>query len=77
MGRLISILALASLLAACGGAPVSPPLQIADEHPHFANCAHYVQVSMPGDGANAVRGAALERCLVRNSQTGAQVATRL
>lgn len=77
MGRFVSILMMACLLSACSGAQVSPPLQVADEHPHFANCAGYVQTIMPGDGADAARGDALERCLVRNRQTGAQVATRL
>lgn len=77
MGRLVTILIPLFLLAACTGPDaVRPPLQVAEEHPHFANCASYIQASMPGSGADTARAGALERCLERNSG-GRQVATRL
>lgn len=77
MGRLFALLIPLFLLSACAGPDtVSPPLQVADEHPHFANCASYIQASMPGVDADIARAIALENCLVRNSG-GRQVATRL
>lgn len=77
MGRLIPILIPLFLLTACAGPDmVSPPLQVAEEHPHFANCASYIQASMPGSGAGTARADELERCLERNSGSR-QVATRL
>ncbi|MBP7336155.1 hypothetical protein [Niveispirillum sp.] len=77
MRRLALILFPLLLLSACGGpGTVSPPLQVADEHPHFANCATYIQSSMPGEGADGRRAVALERCL-ENNTGGRQVATRL
>lgn len=77
MGRLILVLSTMFLLAACGGPQnVSPPLAVADEHPHFANCAAYIQASMPSADADRARADALERCLERNSGSR-QVATRL
>ncbi|MFV3129349.1 hypothetical protein [Niveispirillum sp. KHB5.9] len=77
MGRLILVLSTLFLLSACAGPDtVSPPLQVADEHPHFANCASYIQASMPGTDAETARATALENCLARNSG-GRQVATRL
>ncbi|MFY8095747.1 MAG: hypothetical protein ACOVN0_19880 [Niveispirillum sp.] len=77
MRRLALILFPLLLLSACGGpGTVSPPLQVADEHPHFADCAAYSQASLPGDGADGHRAAALERCL-ENNKSGRQVAIRL
>lgn len=77
MRRLALILFPLFLLSACGGpGMVSPPLQVADEHPHFADCAAYTQASLPGDGADGRRAVALERCL-ENNMNGRQVATRL
>lgn len=77
MGRLILVLVPIFMLAACGGPQaVSPPLAVADEHPHFANCAAYIQASMPAKGAEQARADALERCLERNGNSR-QVATRL
>lgn len=77
MGRLILILLTLGLLAGCGGPQTAmPPLQVADEHPHFANCAGYIQAAMPGSGADAARAEALQRCLDRNAGAR-QVATRL
>lgn len=77
MGRLILLLSTLFLLSACSGpGTVSPPLAVADEHPHFANCASYIQASMPGAAADTARATALETCLERN-RGGRQVATRL
>ncbi|WP_133065515.1 hypothetical protein [Niveispirillum lacus] len=65
------------LTTACSGPEISsPPLQISEEHPHFANCASYIQAAMPGAGTEARRAGALEKCL-ENNRGGRQVATRL
>lgn len=77
MGRFVTLVALCLGLAACSGPEMAmPPLQVADEHPHFADCAAYVQASKPGQEAATERAEALAKCLARNADPR-QVATRL
>lgn len=77
MGRFVMLLALCLGVAGCSGPDmVMPPLQVADEHPHFAGCAAYVQASKPGEEATAERADALAKCLARNADPR-QVAMRL
>lgn len=72
MHRFIPFMLVAGLLVGCSGTDVaSPPLLVADEHRHFANCAAFVQKV-----ADDHRAASLEQCLARNADLR-QVATRL
>lgn len=77
MGRLVTWMALCLALAGCAGPEMERlPLQVADEHPHFADCAAYIQAAQPGEGATAARADALAQCLARNADPH-QVAARL
>lgn len=67
--------ALFLFLGACTGAgvPVSPtPIQVADEHPHFADCARYTQVALPDPNDGDDRANALEACLAKPVQMAAR-----
>lgn len=77
MGRFVVWMGLCLALAGCSGPDmIASPLQVADEHPHFADCAAYVQAQRPGDAATAERADALSRCLARNDDPR-QVAARM
>ena len=74
------ILALTSLLAACGGPSVTAPLQVSDEHPGFARCAAQSHMTPAATTASSDvtadgRAAALENCLAGNKVLS-QVAER-
>lgn len=60
------------LLGACSNAGTAP-LQVADEHPGFAQCALYTQAALPGTTAADGRADALQACLADSDR---QVASR-
>lgn len=67
--------ALFLFLGACTGAGVpvtQTPLQVADEHPHFADCARYTQVALPKTDDAGNRASALEACLAQPIQMAAR-----